>query len=217
MRFRFHRGGLAESLATTVVVHNITELRNALNSDAGLLDKLTPMDRINFVAQPTYSKAMRDQGRWETHLVSVNGMAFGYSDGVLSFEEPQVERRATAPTNRMPAAFNPKDFQAMLVGRDSIKVSDLSHDDAMQMLCMAMTVITRLECDANISVSLIDEWHNGDVKPDPSFHDELRTMLTNVKDRIEGRGAPKGYLDRAYDKVVSAIDCLDADERQPTE
>lgn len=219
MRFRFHRGGLKESLATTVTVNSQAELREIINTHGGYMDKLTPYDRINFVAQPTFSQAMRAEGRWETHLVTINGDAIGYSDGTLEYEMP-IERR-NKPENRLPLNFDPTAFQAMLVktdtGSKSIKVADLSPSDAMQMLCMAMTVITRLEETAGNSSALIEDWHNGTVKPEPSIHDQLRTLMRRGVDEIDGLGviSHAGYMSQAREKMLSAISCLDASEKQP--
>jgi hypothetical protein len=223
MRFRFHRGGLAESLATTVTVNSQAELRDVINKSGSLLDQLTPYDRIRFIPQPSYSAAMRTQGRWDTHLVTINGDPMGYSDDTLPYEMP-VERRAKQPENRLPLTFEPEAFQAMLAKQTdgsakSIKVSDLSHSDAMQMLCMAMTVITRLEENADASSSLIKDWHDVKVQPDPSIYDELRELMHQGMARIDSLGPiPEvGYMGQARNKMSSVISCLDAAERQPKE
>jgi hypothetical protein len=217
MRFRFQRGGLKESLETTINVSSQQELRDHINKHGGLLDQLVPYDRIVFIAQPTFSQAMRDQGRWETHLVTINGQAMGYSDGTLPYEPP-VERRATAPANRLPTKFDPREFQAMLSGNQSIKVADLSHHDAMQMLCMAMTVITRLEEGTTADKNLISDWHKGKIEPNPTVHEEVREILKQAKDRIDAEIAPlTSYMDQAREKIISAIDAVNAAERQPKE
>lgn len=225
MRFRFRRSTLVEELATTATVSSQAELRQLINDKGGYLDKLTPYDHIKFVAQPSFSATMRDQGHWETHLVTINGEAIGFSDGTLPFEMP-VERRK-APVNRLPENFDTSAYQAMLVTdpsnplgpKLSIKVSDLSHADTAQLLCMAMTVITRLEEETNASSRLIDEWHDGTVQPDKPIHTQLRELMSQGINKIDNLGSinHSGYMSQAREKMLSAIACLVASEKQPKE
>ncbi len=48
-----------------------------------------------------------------------------------------------------------------------------------------------------------------------TLHEQLRVMLNEVKNLIDSQGVATGYFERARDKVVSAIDAIDADERCP--
>lgn len=214
MRFRFHRGGLAESLATTIMVNTMAELVSALNKATFSLNPITFVDHIAFVPQPSlFNLAMRETGRWETHMVTVNGMTVGYSDDEFAIDPRQVVPVRVEPANRLAQKWNPSQFQAMDSGT---KVSDLSHADTAQMLCMAMTVITRLE-SANITgASIIEDWHNGQIEPDPSLNDHLRAMLNEVKDVMGAQVGSSGYFSRARDMVVCAIDLINAHENSPT-
>lgn len=73
IRFRLQRAGYAESLKTTRTVKTLSEIRATL-SDHGI----TPSGVIVFELIDH-----RRDDRWETHYVTLNGRAVGYSDGVL--------------------------------------------------------------------------------------------------------------------------------------
>lgn len=82
-KFRFHRGSLDDSLKTTETVNSLTELYKLINEKGGYLDPILPLDKITFTPVGALSASGGAQGRWETHLVSVNRDAMGYSDGVI--------------------------------------------------------------------------------------------------------------------------------------
>lgn len=214
MRFRFHRGGLAESLATTIMVNTMAELVTALNKATFSLNPITFVDQIAFVPQPSrFNLVKRGNGRWETHMVTVNDMAVGYSDGEFAIDPRQVVQVRVEPVNRLAQKWNPSQFQAM---DDGTKVSGLSHADTAQMLCIAMTVITRLESATVASTGIFEDWHNGKIEPDPSLNDRLRAMLNEVKDVMGSQVGSSGYFSRARDMVGCAINLIDAHENSPT-
>lgn len=71
-KFRWHRGGYEESMATVVPVRSKSELVTII------LDSfLFPENHIEI---KPYS-GIDPRNGWDTHLVSVNGKAVGFTDG----------------------------------------------------------------------------------------------------------------------------------------
>ena len=70
-KFRFHRGSLADSMATVREVNSLYELITALNDvcEPGkvLIKPYCYDDRID----------------WDTHIVTIDGRAVGFTDGPL--------------------------------------------------------------------------------------------------------------------------------------
>lgn len=71
-KFRFHRGGLAESMATSTEVDGIAALAEVL-SGAGW-----PPGKIDI---KPYGHDARVG--WDTHIVTLDGAAVGFTDGPL--------------------------------------------------------------------------------------------------------------------------------------
>jgi hypothetical protein len=79
MKFREHRGGLDESLATTVELEPTKDALNAqLQQRYGEWWKFNEDD----VSVKPYSFDVRIG--WDTHIVCIKGAAVGYTDGPLS-------------------------------------------------------------------------------------------------------------------------------------
>jgi hypothetical protein len=72
--FRFHRGGLSESLKTTVVVNNIDQLAIVIaNSfDLAMLDKKNWNAEIKIEPYPSKDDNFDARIGWYTHLVTCN-------------------------------------------------------------------------------------------------------------------------------------------------
>ncbi len=80
--FRLHRGGLAESLATTIVVNCLTEILN----HSGILNYYPKITIENIVIRPYPSKLKCFDARigWYTHMVSIEHIGTIHVLGFLS-------------------------------------------------------------------------------------------------------------------------------------
>jgi len=87
IKFRFRRSTLADELATTVEVTSLDQLRDVINDKGGYMDPISKLDSIGFVPLSLAHKMANihapQAGRWETHTVTINGDAIGFSDGVV--------------------------------------------------------------------------------------------------------------------------------------
>jgi hypothetical protein len=77
-KFRWHRGGYAESMATVVPAKNMADLRT-IYENSGLEPRW-----ITIVVEPYCGIDRRNN--WNTHVVKVNGSVIGFTDG-MPYEE----------------------------------------------------------------------------------------------------------------------------------
>jgi hypothetical protein len=73
-KFRWHRGGYAESMATVVPAKNMADLRT-IYENSGLEPRW-----IEIVVEPYCGVDRRNN--WNTHVVKVNGGVIGFTDGM---------------------------------------------------------------------------------------------------------------------------------------
>lgn len=74
--FRWHRGGLADSMATVVPCTSMVALVSILRTEPGL-ERLTPERvKVEFYARD-------DRIQWACHLVTVDGLPQGFTNGYL--------------------------------------------------------------------------------------------------------------------------------------
>jgi hypothetical protein len=76
-KFRFHRGGLAESMATVIEVANAEELAKAVSEEHQCLIVATDLLQEN--------EGFDDRIQWDTHLITfiAPGGVVGFSDGPI--------------------------------------------------------------------------------------------------------------------------------------
>ena len=77
--FRFHRGGLAESMKTCVPVTTMDELLVVLRTQATHPCDVKP--RPDNIEVKPYSFDSRIL--WDTHIVKVSGIPVGFTDGPI--------------------------------------------------------------------------------------------------------------------------------------
>lgn len=75
-KFRFHRGGLAESMETVVTVADKAALCNQVRAARGY-----PAFEDGQIAVSPYCYDARIG--WDTHIVTLEGNAIGYTDGPM--------------------------------------------------------------------------------------------------------------------------------------
>lgn len=111
-KFRFHRSSLEESLLTTVNVNTLTQLRKQIAAQYYLpgTEHLYAYDRVEFTALGPIGTELIAAGHWETHLVTLNGDAIGFIDGVVvdepvKLKEPKLDmsewRKLVASTKKL--------------------------------------------------------------------------------------------------------------------
>lgn len=77
MKFRFHRGGLAESLQTVVEVSTLDALADLLS------DEIEHPVAVEAIKIEPYAQDRRIG--WDTHIVTISGLGvMGFTDGPLS-------------------------------------------------------------------------------------------------------------------------------------
>lgn len=81
VRFRSHRGGLEESLKTTVELNTLKELVDHLNE---ALFGMARMDNITFKRLEPLSDLQIERGHWQRYMVLMDGRPVGVSDGELT-------------------------------------------------------------------------------------------------------------------------------------
>lgn len=74
-RFRWQRGGLEESLATTVDVRTLVELSDLVHTATECPGRVS--------VAPYYPRIDVRTGWLETHVVTMGGQAVGFTDGPL--------------------------------------------------------------------------------------------------------------------------------------
>ena len=96
MKLREHRGGLAESMATT---REIDGTKQALL--AAVRSELAPFGfDVNQEALRVQPYSFDERNCWDTHIVTVGGYGvFGFTDGPLR-ETPNVEAKAPLTEQR---------------------------------------------------------------------------------------------------------------------
>lgn len=76
IRFRFHRGTVEDSLATTTFVKNRQELKSLI------LNAYLKED--GFIHIYRFDEGIKDKGEWATHFVTLDGAIVGMIEGVLT-------------------------------------------------------------------------------------------------------------------------------------
>lgn len=79
MKFRFHRGSLDESLATTVEVDSLLELRRIIEKEWQLGDESLSIESYGY----------DERIGWDTHIVLWKNSPVGFLDGPLTRKVPQ--------------------------------------------------------------------------------------------------------------------------------
>ncbi|UXN70914.1 hypothetical protein N8A98_06925 [Devosia neptuniae] len=80
MKFRWHRGSLADSMDTVVEFNGTKEaLTVLLKADA--LPWFPPLDIHDVLVEPY---TVDDRIGWDTYLVTVDGKAVGFTDGAVA-------------------------------------------------------------------------------------------------------------------------------------
>jgi hypothetical protein len=201
-RYRDHRGSLQDSLATTVEVDNLEELRQHLGQ--GLLDPLCKMDSIVFKPMPLGMRAMqRDSERWETHTVILDGCAIGYSDGII----PELEVVKADE-------FDYRRYQVEENGK-AIDVAHLSSEQLRRHLCAAMETIERLDEMTGGTSRIIKQYRDNKIKPKMPI-DRIIDLTEDVVAQFDSAfPMARGYLEQARYKLLAAIDNLKAAKKKP--
>lgn len=81
MRYRPHRRFLDESLADAVEVNGLDELVAAMQPGDWYPKDQRPTRET--VTVEKYGKGIDERCGWDTHIVCVNGQAWGFTDGPL--------------------------------------------------------------------------------------------------------------------------------------
>jgi hypothetical protein len=78
-RYRDHRGGYAESMATMRIVTSLEELKDYFRSDP-----MIPRHLVDDVKVKRYGDGRDPRNDWDTHLVYIKGYGvLGFLDGPL--------------------------------------------------------------------------------------------------------------------------------------
>ncbi len=80
MKYRDHRGLLAESLETTV---EIPATKEALMAHLTAIHPTSPVTDPATITVKKYGDGIDGRCGWDTHIVAVNGRAVGFTDGPL--------------------------------------------------------------------------------------------------------------------------------------
>jgi hypothetical protein len=78
VRFRPHRGSLADSLDETVIIHDRNHLVSHLQNESNYL-QFESAD----VTVDNYGLGIDERCGWNTHIVRIQGMAVGFTDGMI--------------------------------------------------------------------------------------------------------------------------------------
>jgi hypothetical protein len=83
MKYREHRGGLTESMETVVEIEGADDLMRIIN--AGRAQWYQPAITIDQLAVEPYGYDGRID--WDTHIVTVDGAAVGFTDGPIQTKD----------------------------------------------------------------------------------------------------------------------------------